>query len=108
MIQVVLEAYADLALRVSCDGQPRFTIDILLVQVHVLLRTRVDNLNVDALVGAGSDIRGNNHERIQVCRIPNAFCRWVAMRLECKFNGACGVCEEENCKQREKHTCWSS
>ena len=73
VIQVVLEAYAHLALRVSRDGQPRLAVDILLVQVHVLLRTRVDNLNVDALVDAGPDICGNNHEGVQVGRVPNAF-----------------------------------
>jgi len=73
LIQVVLDTYANLSVRVSSDSQPRFTIDILLVQVHVLLRTRVDNLNVDALVEARCDVRGNNHERIHVCRVPNAF-----------------------------------
>ena len=73
MIQVVLEAHTDFSLRVRSDGQPRFTIDILLVQVHVLLRTRVDNLNVDALVEARCNVRGNNNERIHVCRVPNAF-----------------------------------
>ena len=73
MIQVVLEAHTHLALRVSRNGQPRLTVDILLVQVHVLLRTRVDNLNVDALVVAGPNVRGNNHERVQVGRVPNAF-----------------------------------
>ncbi len=70
---MVFEAYANLSIRVSSDSQPRFTIDILLVQVHVLLRARVDDLNVDALVEARCDVRGNNHERIHVCRIPNAF-----------------------------------
>ena len=69
MIQVVLEAHTNLSLRMSSDGQPRFTIDILLVQVHVLLRTRVDDLNVDALIEARCDVRGNNNERIHVCRI---------------------------------------
>jgi hypothetical protein len=73
MIQVVLEAHTNLFLRVSSDGQPRFTINILLVQVHVLLRTRVDDLNVDALVEARCDVRGDNHERIHVCCIPYAF-----------------------------------
>jgi hypothetical protein len=98
MIQVILEAYANLALHMSRDGQPRFTVDVLLVQVHVLLRTRVDDLNVDALVGAGADVRRNDHERVHVGRVPNAFGRRVAMRLECEFDGVCGMCEEENCE----------
>lgn len=100
MIQVVLEAHTNLSIRVSGDGQPRFTINILLVQVHVLLRTRVDDLNVDALLEARCDVRGNNHERIQVCCVPNAFRWWVAMGLESKLDGirGCEVCEEENCK----------
>lgn len=53
MVQVIPEANSNLALRVGRDGQPRFAVDVLLVQVHVLLRTRVDNLDVDALAGAG-------------------------------------------------------
>ena len=73
MIQVVLEAYTHFALRVSRDGQSCLAVDVLLVQVHVLLRTRVNNLNVNALVGAGSDVCGDYHERIHVGRIPNAF-----------------------------------
>ena len=73
MVQVVLEAHTNLSVRVSGDGQPRFAIDILLVQVHVLLRTRVDDFDVDALLGARCDVRGNNQERIHVRRVPNAF-----------------------------------
>lgn len=73
MIQVVFEAHTNLSFRVRSDGQPRFTINVLLVQVHVPLRTRVNNLNVDALLEARCDVRGNNHERIHVCGVPNAF-----------------------------------
>lgn len=84
---MILEAHANLPLRMRRDGQPGFSVDTLLVQVHVLFGTRVDNLNVDALVGPGSDVRGNNHERIHVGRIPNAFCWWVVLRREGELDG---------------------
>lgn len=97
-IQVILEAYADLPFRVGRDGQSGFAGDVLLVQIHVLLGTRVDDLNVDALVEARSDVRGNYHECICVGCIPNAFCGWVTVGRQGEFNGACGACEEEGCK----------
>jgi hypothetical protein len=107
-IQIILEAHANLALRMGCDGQPGFAIDTLLVKIHVLFRTRVDDLNVDALVGTRCDVRGDNHKRIYVGRIPNAFCWWVALCRESEFDGICGVCEEEDGEECEKHLCWSS
>jgi len=84
---VILEAHANLSLRMGRDSEPGFSADTPLVQVHVLFGTRVDNLNVDALVGPGSDVRSNNHERIHVGRIPNAFCWWVALCREGEFDG---------------------
>ncbi len=95
-VYVVFEAHANLAFRVGRDGQPGFAVDILLVQVHVLFGARVDDFNVDALVGARSDVRGDDHKRIYVGRAPNAFCWWVALCLEGEFDGTCGVCEEED------------
>ena len=84
---MILEAYANLALCVGRDGQPGFAIDAPLVQIHVLFWTRVDDLNVDTLVGARTDVRGDNQERIYVGRIPNAFCWWVALCREDEFDG---------------------
>lgn len=105
---MILEAHANLALRMGCDGQPGFAIDTLLVKIHVLFWTRVDDLNVDALVGARCDVRGDDHKRIYVGRIPNAFCWWVALCREGEFDGICGACEEEDGEECEKHLCWSS
>ncbi len=84
---MILEAHTNLSLRMGRDSKPGFSADTPLVQVHVLFGTRVDNLNVDALVGPGSDVRGNNHERIHVGRIPNAFCWRVALCREGEFEG---------------------
>jgi hypothetical protein len=91
LLYVVLEAHANFALRMGRDGQPSLPVDIPLVQVHVLFRTRVDDLNVDTLVGAGSDVRGDYHKRVYVGSIPNAFCWWVALCRENEFDGTCGV-----------------
>lgn len=105
---MILEAHANLALRMGCDGQPGFAIDTLLVKIHVLFRTRVDDLNVDALVGARCDVGGDDHKRIYMGRIPNAFCWRIALCREGEFDGVCGVCEEEDGEECEKHLCWLS
>ena len=95
---MILEAYANLALRVGRDCQPCFAVDALLVQVHVLLRTRVDDFNVDALALTRADVRSDDNKRIHVSSVPNAFCWRVAVGLKDKFDGACRMCKEQDCK----------
>jgi hypothetical protein len=85
--RIIPEANADLALRVRRNSQPRLRLDIPLAQVHVFLRTRVYDLDVDPLLLPRTDVRGDNDQGTVMCGVPYAFRWWVAERLQGKLDG---------------------
>ena len=62
------------------DRKALLAIDVLLAEVHVLVLARVDDLDVEPLAVAGADVRGDDHERARVRRVPHALGRRVARR----------------------------
>jgi hypothetical protein len=83
--------------------QPRLAIDIALAKVYIFLRTRVHNLNINALVCARLDISGDDDERVVVHGVPDAFLHGEAVRAQVEFYGERGCCcEEEEQAEREE------
>ena len=73
-IQVILEANADFTFGVASNSQSSLLIDILLAEVDVLVRTRVYNFYVHALIDSGPDVCRDNNQLIFVRGIPYTFC----------------------------------
>lgn len=69
------------------DSQPRLRIDILLAQIHILLRTRVYDINIHTLIPAGSYVGCDDDQRVYVRGIPYAFRWWIPHGLQSKFDG---------------------
>lgn len=85
------------------DSQPRLGFDILLAQIYVLLRARVHNFNVHALVLARPDVRCNDHESVGVYGIPYTFWRRVPHGLQSEFDSmALKRCKDENERKNEE------
>ena len=101
VVEIIPEAHADLALGVRGDGEARLAVDPLLMQINVLLRARVHDLDVDALAGAGADVRGDDDERVGVRGVPDALGGRVAVRLEGELDGVRLGGEEEEGEEEE-------
>jgi hypothetical protein len=71
--QIVFKAHPDLALGVGSDCEPCFGVDVLFGEVDVSLGRGVDDVDVDALAGAGSDVGGDDDERVWVGCVPYAL-----------------------------------
>ena len=69
----------------SSHSKPRLPTNILLAKILILLRTRIDNLNIHALSISISDIRSHDDELIGVHAVPYAFRRRVFIRGEVEF-----------------------
>jgi hypothetical protein len=93
--QIVFKACANLALGVGGDREPCFGVDVLFGEVDVSLGRGVDNVDVDALAGAGSDVGGDDDGRVWVGCVPDAlFGRDFSWR-EGEFDGSGKGQEEE-------------
>ena len=71
--QIVFKAHPNLALGVRSDREARFAVDVLFGEVDVALRCGVDDVNVDALAGAGSDVGSDDDECVWVGCVPYAL-----------------------------------
>jgi hypothetical protein len=84
----VFKTHPNLALGVSADRELCFGVDVLFGEVDVSLGCGVDNVDVDALAGAGSDVGGDDDERVWVDCIPYAlFGRDFISWRKGKFDG---------------------
>lgn len=79
MVKVIHQTNPHLPFRMSRDRQPRLPIDIPLTQIHIALRTRIDNLNICALLFACPDVRGDDDERVGVSLVPDTLFGWVVI-----------------------------
>lgn len=70
-----------------CDGQPCLGLDTLLAKINILLRTRVDNFYVRALVRAWPDIGSDDDEGVGMGRVPDTFLRRVTERWKIELDG---------------------
>lgn len=71
----------------SSDSQPRLRLDPPLAQVDVPFRTRVDNLNVHALMYTRSNVGCDDDESIGMSWVPYAFLWWVAECWQVELDG---------------------
>lgn len=85
---MILEAHADLTVRVSGNSQPRLRLDIAFAEVYVLLRARVYDLYVDALVVSWAYVRSDDDESAVMRGVPYAFIRGETVGRERKLDGA--------------------
>lgn len=87
-----------------CDSQPRLRLDAFLTKVHILLRARIDDVDVDALIRTRSNVGCNDDKGTRVCCVPDAFCRWIALCGQGEFNGVYWEekGEEEERKERRR------
>lgn len=73
------------------DRQPGLAANPPLTQINVLLRAAVDDIDVDALAGAGPYVRGHDDEGVGVGGVPDAFAGDVGARGgEGEFDGVGG------------------
>ena len=78
------------------NSQSCLALYVPLAKIHILLRARVDNLDVNALEVAWGDIRGDDDELVVVHRVPDTFRRRMPQRLKLEFDSVCGLGELEN------------
>ena len=83
------------------DCQPRLSFNPPLTQIHILLRTAIDNLDVHPLVCARANIGSDDDELVFVCRIPDALGRGILGGWKIEFDGKGGG-EESECEESEE------
>lgn len=71
------------------DSQPRLLFNRLFTQIHILLWTRIQNININPLVLPSSNIRRHDNKRVRVCLVPYAFVSRVLCRFQVEFNSVC-------------------
>jgi len=85
--EIVVETDTNFTSGVSGDCQPCLGLDAFLLQVDILLGTRVDNFDVCPLVGVGAGVYRDNYERVIVGRIPQTFLTWPPIGGEIELDG---------------------
>lgn len=74
----VLEAYSQIRMVVSVDGETSFTLDVLLGKINVVVLGAIHHFDIDALMCEverllADDRGGDDDERIGKSVVPNAF-----------------------------------
>lgn len=70
---MVFKAHTNLTLGMGSDRETCLALDVLFGEVDVSLGGRVDDFNVDALAGAGSDVGSDDDEGVWVGCVPYAL-----------------------------------
>lgn len=70
------------------DGETCLALDVSFGEVDVSLGCGVDDFNVDALAGAGTDVGGDDDEGVGVGCVPYAFFDWDSGWWEGEFDGS--------------------
>lgn len=86
---MVQKTYSNLPIRMRRNRQPRLAIDIPLIQIHIPLRTRIDNFDICTLVRPRANVRSNDNKGICVSLVPYTFFGGVPVRWQAEFNGSC-------------------
>ena len=85
------------------DREVCLAVDVLFGEVDISLGCGVDDVNVDALAGVGSDVGGNDDERVWVGCVPYAlFGRDFSWR-EGELDGGGKGQQEEKVKSDGEH-----
>lgn len=98
--QIVLEAHANLAFGVGGDSKTGLSLDVFFREVDVPLGCRVDDVDVNALTGAGTDVGGDDDEGVCMGCVPYAFFGRNSSWREGEFNGGRKGQEKE---EEEEH-----
>lgn len=102
-LEVVPEAHSNVFFRMCGNCKTLLATDVLLAQVDIPLRARVEDLNVDSLVVSRGDIRGDDDECTRMCSVPDAFRGGETGSLEGELDGVCGLAEQqEDCREPEE------
>lgn len=89
IIKVVSQTNANLPLRMRSNSESRLAINIPLAEILILLRARVDNLNIHSLLASFSDVGGDDDELVSMYGVPDAFRWWVFVCWQVEFYGMC-------------------
>ena len=94
-LKIIAETHANVPLRMRRNGEPLLPTNPLLVEVHVLVLARVDDLDVKPLAFSWTHVRRNDDEGTGMRRIPYALCWGIATSGDGELDCGDGVREAE-------------